>query len=321
MSKDTFYLKVLGELTSLVNENEIVIIMIIVILIYFQIKILKLKCENRELNNRIEKLQRENILEEEKFKKLDGLKNEFISLISHEFRTPLTSIMGFTKIIKKKLLKYIIPVLEDIEELKNDERLNYHKDLIKGNLEIIISESERLSEMIENVLDITKIESGNKVFKSSKLNIDTIINKAILATYSLIGEKNVEVLDSVETNMPFIRGDEDKIIQILINLLSNALKFTEEGLIVVSAKKKDENYILVEVSDSGIGIPEKYQKLIFEKFKQVETEGGNKPKGTGLGLFITKNFVELHGGTIGVRSNELKGSCFYFTLPIYKGET
>jgi len=109
-------------------------------------------------------------------------------------------------------------------------------------------------------------------------------------------------------------------MQILINLLSNAFKFTNEGEIVISAKKQDEEFIIIEVKDSGIGIPEKYQNLIFNKFKQVESKDGDKPKGTGLGLYITKNLVEQHGGTIGVRNNETKGCCFFFTLPIYKGE-
>lgn len=303
------------------NYRELIIVLVFtIIFLYLRIKVIKLEKDNNELLLKVEKLQNKIILDEKEYKKLNNDNNEFISLVSHEFRTPLTSIMGFTKIIRKKFLRYVIPAFEDKNLLEADEKLNYQVELIRGNLEIIISESERLALMIENILDTTKIDFGNKLEKHEKLSIEMIINKAILATYSLIGERNIEVVDLVETDIPYIDGDEHKIMQILINLLSNAFKFTNEGEIVISARKQDEEFIIIAVKDSGIGIPDKYQNLIFHKFKQVESKDGDKPKGTGLGLYITKNLVEQHGGIIGVRNNETKGSCFFFTLPIYKGE-
>ncbi|WP_286909761.1 sensor histidine kinase [Clostridium sp. UBA1652] len=303
------------------NYRELIIALIFTItFIYLKTKAIKLEKDNNELRLKVEKLENKIILDENEYKKLNNDNNEFISLVSHEFRTPLTSIMGFTKIIKKKFSRHVIPALEDKKLMESNEKLSYQVELIKGNLEIIISESERLALMIENILDTTKIDFGNELGKCEKLSIETIINKVILSTYSLIGERDIEVVDLIEANIPYVYGDEHKIMQILINLLSNAFKFTNEGEIVISAKRQDKEFIIIEVKDSGIGIPEKYQNLIFNKFKQVESKDGDKPKGTGLGLYITKNLVKQHGGTIGVRNNETKGCCFFFTLPIYKGE-
>ncbi len=317
MLLDALNIKINNGLNTLITL--LMCVFIISIMLYLLKGIRKLQRENEKLIREINLLHEKYLYEEEKYKKLDNIKNDFLSLISHELRTPLTSILGFTKIIRKKFLKFIVPELEKNEFL--DEKIYYNKELIKVNLDIIITEAERLSSMIENILDITKIESGNEMLRRESLVIGQTIVKGILATYSLAQEKEIEVEEDIEVGIQNVWGDEEKILQIIINLISNSLKFTPiGGKINVKAKQLNDEFIEVSVIDNGVGIDEKYLGVIFEKFKQVENGDGNKPKGTGLGLYISRNLVELQGGTIGVTSQEGKGSRFYFTLPIYKGD-
>lgn len=270
----------------------------------------------KEENKKVEKYIDENKHLEE----VDKIKTEFLSLVSHELRTPLTSILGFTKIIRRRMTKIVLPFIQgtaeefEVEPLKKEKILRGANKIL-DNIEIIVSEGERLTAIINDLLDITKLESGTIEWKMEEVDIKGLINKAILSSYSLIEDKEIELLDNIEENLPKVMVDEDKIYQVFINIISNAVKFTEKGHIILGAKRKNEKEIQISIEDTGIGIDDNCFDVIFNRFKQLG-DTLNKPKGTGLGLSICKNIVENHGGTIWVKSEVGKGSTFYFTLPI-----
>lgn len=270
----------------------------------------------KEENKKIEKY----IYENKHLEEIDKIKTEFLSLVSHELRTPLTSILGFTKIIRRRMTKVVLPFIQDTIEDSEMEPLSKEKLLKAGNkilenIDIIVSEGERLTAIINDLLDITKLESGTIEWKIEEVDIKSLINKAILSSYSLIEDKEIQLLDNIEENLPKVMVDEDKIYQVFINIISNAIKFTEKGHIILGAKRKNEKEIEISIEDTGIGIDNNSFEVIFDRFKQLG-DTLNKPKGTGLGLPICKNIVENHGGTIWVNSEVGKGSTFYFTLPI-----
>jgi CheY-like chemotaxis protein len=181
---------------------------------------------------------------------------------------------------------------------------------------IIITESERLTSLINDVLDIAKLEAGKVEWKQEKVAIADIIERAISATSSLIEKKGLETIRELDTDLPEVIVDTNRLIQVVINLISNAVKFTEKGTITFRACQEPTR-IRVSIIDTGIGIPESELSNVFEKFKQVGNTLTDKPKGTGLGLPICKQIVEHHGGEIGVlQSGARGGSEFYFTLPI-----
>lgn len=246
----------------------------------------------------------------EALKKLDRIKTDFLSTVSHELRTPLTSILGFSNMIQSRLEKSIVPLIteEDAKEAKA-------MDKIQRNVGIIITESERLTSLINDVLDIAKLEAGKVEWKKEPVSIAEVIEHGLNATSSLFETKKLAINKEIEADLPQVSADKDRIIQVVINLISNAVKFTEKGSITLRAKKQ-EGAIEVSVLDTGIGIPEAELHLVFEKFKQVGDTLTDKPKGTGLGLPICRQIIEQHQGKIGVRNRIEGGSEFYFTLPI-----
>lgn len=246
----------------------------------------------------------------EKLKELDKMKTDFVSTVSHEFRTPLTSILGFTKIIRGKLETVIFPQITS-----DDKKTKNTVNQIKENMNIILSETERLTALINDVLDLAKIESGKVEWKMAHLKVSSIIKQAFAVTNSLFEQKGLQLLEDIEEGLPEITGDNDRLLQVLINLLSNAAKFTEKGSIICRAKKTG-NEITFNIIDTGIGIDVSDQKKILEKFKQAGDTLTGKPKGTGLGLPICREIIENHGGRIWVDSEPGKGSSFSFTIPI-----
>lgn len=225
-------------------------------------------------------------------KEIDRLKTEFITIVSHELRTPLTSILGFIEMIDKKFNETIMPVLD----LKN-EKISKAVNKINKNFNIIFSEGQRITSLINDVLDISKLESGTVIWNFEEISIDDVILSAYKALSSLFEQKAIPCYIEIASNLPKLKADKERLIQVVINLLSNALKFTEKGYIKCKAELQDGN-ILVSVEDTGIGIPENEKDKIFEKFKQVGDLIRSKPKGTGLGLAISKQIVEAHGGKI-----------------------
>ncbi|RIK59444.1 hypothetical protein DCC62_28660, partial [candidate division KSB1 bacterium] len=237
-------------------------------------------------------------------------KSDFLSNVSHELRTPLTSVLGFTKIIKNRLEEKLFPLLHN-----DDRKTQRLVDQVKENLNVVVVEGERLTTLINNVLDLAKIEAGKVEWNMETLAVPEIIERAAAATASLFESSGLKLIKDLDGDLPEIIGDRDKLIQVVINLISNAVKFTEKGEVACCAKRKDSE-IVISVSDTGIGISTEDQPKVFEKFTQVGDTLTDKPKGTGLGLTICKEIVEHHGGRIWVESELGKGSTFSFALPV-----
>lgn len=251
----------------------------------------------------------------ERLQEIDKIKSDFLSTISHELRTPLTSVMGFAKIIDKKLHANIFPLLQDVDDKKVQRAIRQ----IGGNMGIIVAEGERLTTLINDVLDLAKLESGKIAWQTHDLYISQIVERAIAATAALITQKPVVISSTIDPNLPIVQGDHDRFLQVVINLLSNAIKFTEQGTITCTASNQGTN-LAIRVSDTGIGIPEEERNTVFDRFKQVGDTLTDKPKGTGLGLPICKEIVEHHGGTLWASANAPHGSVFSFTIPIHRGD-
>ncbi len=245
--------------------------------------------------------------------KANEAKSAFLSTVSHELRTPLTSVLGFAKIIRKRLEDKIFPMV-NASDPKTEKTITQ----ISENLQVVISEGERLTHLINDVLDLAKIEAGKMEWNQENVSVPEVVERALAATTSLFDQKSLKLEKSIDDKVPDITGDRDKLIQVVINLISNAVKFTDDGAITCKVwKEKDE--INVSITDTGIGIAPEDYGAVFEQFKQV---GGDtltdKPKGTGLGLPICKEIVEHHGGRIWVESQPGKGSTFTFALPFNK---
>jgi len=240
-------------------------------------------------------------------------KSAFLSTVSHELRTPLTSVLGFAKIIRKRLEDRIFPAVD-----KSDPKTEKTINQISENLQVVISEGERLTHLINDVLDLAKIEAGKMEWSQETIYMPEVAERAIAATSSLFDQKALKLIREIDTDLPEITGDKDKLIQVIINLISNAVKFTDKGS-VTCRLYKEGNEVIGSVSDTGIGIAPEDFGAVFEQFKQV---GGDtltdKPKGTGLGLPICKEIVEHHGGRIWLESEQGKGSTFFFGLPVNK---
>ncbi len=244
-------------------------------------------------------------------KEVDQMKTDFISTVSHELRTPLTSVVGFAKIIKKRFEKVLLPRLENETERKTVRAVKQ----VKENLDIIIAEGERLTTLINDVLDVAKMEAGKIDWNMEKLSIVDITERATVATSALFAKHGLAQLKDIEEDLPEIIGDRDRLIQVVINMISNAVKFTDEGSVTCRIRKV-HNEIVVSIIDTGEGIAKADQPKVFEKFKQVGDTLTGKAQGTGLGLPICKQIVEHHGGKIWVESQPGEGSTFLFTLPV-----
>ncbi|MDV3347102.1 response regulator [Leptothoe sp. LEGE 181152] len=243
-------------------------------------------------------------------KEVDQMKTDFISTVSHELRTPLTSILGFAKLIQKKLEDTVLPAVK-IETKKTDRAVRQVRD----NLGIIISEGERLTSLINDVLDISKIEAGKIEWNMQPSSISDLIERAISATSVLAQNNGLEIVLDVEPELPKVVCDRNRIIQVLINLISNAIKFSNEGVVTCFVRHQDIE-LSISIIDTGIGLSTDDLEKVFEKFTQVGKVMTDKPKGTGLGLPICRQIIEYHGGRIWAESALGQGSTFTFTLPL-----
>ena len=232
-------------------------------------------------------------------RELDRLKNSFLANMSHELRTPLNSILGFSDVIIEGLDG---PVTEQMD---NDLRL-------------IGKNGQHLLHLINDVLDMAKIDAGRMNLEPEKFKLNELFEEAINITSSLAGAKSLPLVikeDSDQTAEIF--ADRTRIQQVMINLINNAIKFTERGKVTLSARQK-EDHILIEVHDTGIGIPPGQLQTIFQEFTQVDSSATRKTGGTGLGLPISRRLVELHGGRLWAESTGVsgEGSTFYIELPL-----
>jgi Na+/proline symporter/nitrogen-specific signal transduction histidine kinase len=242
----------------------------------------------------------------EQLKNLDRLKADFITTVTHELRTPVTSIKALSKII-----------LDYTHELGEEQKQEY--------LKILVTESDRISRLINQVLDIEKIQSDTTPLKMEELDLAQLLQSATLGMKQLFLERDVEVQSSAsllqaiqnQEHAVILQGDRDKLTQVVVNLLSNALKFCdpENGIIKLDLQVKGSMAVF-SVEDNGPGIPASMQLIIFEKFTQLHSNEHGKPKGTGLGLFISKSILEKHHGDIRVESELGKGSKFEVRLPL-----
>lgn len=261
---------------------------------------------------RLEQQNDELIKANHKLQELDGMKSDFIAALSHELRTPMTSMIGFTKIIKKKLSEVVFPQVQ-VKSSKVQKAIHQ----VDGNIDIIMIEGQRLTKLINDVLDVTKMEAGKMQYKMKALSIEHVMKRAAQNMRPFFDAPNKQLIVTIEDGLPLIMGDEDRLLQTLINLISNGEKFTSGGSITCKAVRKGQE-ILCSISDTGMGIAQFDREKIFDKFVQVGDTLTDKPQGTGLGLAICRQIIELHGGKIWVESELGQGSVFFFTLPIPK---
>jgi hypothetical protein len=258
----------------------------------------KLEQKSRELEAATAELRAAN----ERLKELDRMKDDFISTVTHELRTPLTSIRAFSEIL-----------LEDPEG-DAAQRQKF--------LGIIVKEAERLTRLINQVLDLAKLESGKAEWHATELSLKEVIEDSVAATSGLSADKGVRVEALLPEQAPLITADRDRLMQVMINLLSNAVKFckTGAGLVQIRLLTGPEE-LRVEVQDNGPGIPRDHQEAVFDKFHQVGDTMTDKPQGTGLGLPISRQIIGHFGGRMWVNSEPGKGATFYFTLPRRPADT
>lgn len=231
----------------------------------------------------------------ERLQELDRLKTQFIANMSHELRTPLNSIIGFSRVI----LKGIDGPLTEAQ---------------RQDLTAIYNAGQHLLGLINDILDLSKIEAGRMELHFSEVDMREIIRGVMSTAVGLTRDKPIELRQHVPEDLPPVWADAQRARQILLNLVSNAAKFTDQGFIAVRAWA-DDAFVTVSVQDTGIGIPKEKQEEIFQEFTQVESGTTRRYGGTGLGLAIARRLVELMGGRIWVESEPGKGSTFFFTLP------
>ncbi len=246
----------------------------------------------------------------EKAEQLSAMKSNFLSMVSHELRTPLTAIIGFAKMSRK----YLEKMGEDAQGPEQDTAKFIQR--IKESSDVIITEGERLTELINNVLDLAKLESGYFEWNIKPISMGDVLEHSITATQILFDKKGLDFQQDISSALPVIAGDYDRLVQVCINLLANAVKFTAKGYVRCSARVENQE-IVVRVRDTGCGVPTAEANVIFDKFRQLGDTLTDKPKGTGLGLPICKEIVDYHGGRIWYEPGEEGGSVFAFSIPFH----
>ena len=243
---------------------------------------------------------------------LDKLKSDFLSSVSHELRTPLTSIRGFATLIDREFSRSFMPLAGEDAGLQKKSRR------IRDNLEILLKESARLTRLINDVLDLAKIEAGRTEWRDAPIRPEALLRDAVNAAHGMFESKPAVSLDlEIQERLPSFIGDADRMVQVIVNLLSNAAKFTERGNVTVKAFLNDDKQIQLEVRDTGAGFQPEEAEAIFDKFQQAKQGDtlADRPAGTGLGLAISREIVARHGGRIWATSEPGRGSVFFVTLP------
>jgi len=258
----------------------------------------RLEQKSRELELATAELRAAN----ERLKELDRLKDDFISTVTHELRTPLTSIRAFSEILLAN------------PKVDLDQRMEF--------LGIITRETERLTRLINQVLDLAKIASGRAEWQMTRVDVREVVADSLARMSQVFKEKGVQLEARLPERTPPVQVDVDRLIQVLMNLLSNALKFSPagHGRVEVTLRVLDGE-LRIDVRDNGPGVRRQDQSLIFDKFWQGGDALVAKPPGTGLGLNISRQIVEYFGGAIWVESEPGAGACFAFTLPLAPAST
>ncbi len=257
----------------------------------------RLSRENKRL---VESLQRSNKLlyeANEELKKATQAKSEFLARMSHELRTPLNVVIGFSELM-----------LDEVPGPVNEEQ--------KRCLNDVMSSGRQLLNLINEILDLSKIESGKMELKLGNFSLSAVIESLRSTMTPMIAPRKQSLEVLVEDGLPLVNGDRSKVRQVLLNLLSNATKFTPDGGKLKIEVARENEWCRVAVIDTGIGIKKEHMGKMFEPFVQLDTPLGGEKGGTGLGLSIARQIVEKHGGRIWVESEYGKGSRFSFTLPL-----
>jgi signal transduction histidine kinase len=250
--------------------------------------------QSMEQNENYQKTIEKQIIQ---LKKLDKVKSNFLSLTSHELRSPMSVIKGYIQMMLKG----------NLGTISNEQ---------KKALEIVLRNSNQLDTLIQDILDISRLESGTMRFIPERTNVKNMVEQTIETMQSIADRKNIKINVSVEENTPDLVVDQERIKQVIVNLLNNAIKFSYEGSIITIFVRKTGNNVLFEIQDFGRGIPKDKQDKIFEIFYQTDLERDRKFGGVGMGLAISRGIILAHGGKIWVESEPGKGSTFRLTLPI-----
>ncbi|HID87554.1 MAG TPA: hypothetical protein EYP55_09300 [Anaerolineae bacterium] len=250
----------------------------------------ELESAYRELRARNEELERVN----EELKELDRLKSDFVSMVSHELRAPLTNVSGAIELMKGACGH---PDRTCIEMMG-----------------VVTDQILRLNRLVQGILNVSRIESKKLELHLQPLDILSLMERVVgtLGSRTAIHQFRLPTTD----NLPPVWGDEDRVEEVLMNLVDNAIKYSPQGGLIVLEAEEKEGEIVVSVTDPGVGIPQKELGKIFDKFHRVDRGDARETYGYGLGLYIAKKFVEAHGGRIWVKSTVGKGSTFSFTLPL-----
>ena len=235
-------------------------------------------------------------IHEEKIKLLDKLKDEFLSNISHELKTPLVSIKGYSEIL-------------------HDETLGSLNNQQKKALSTVLRNSERLIGLVDALLYVSEAKAGNVEHASENIQIKEVIDNIILKKIPEIKTKDLEIKKNICGNFPLIRGDKGKLSSMLIHLLNNAIKFTSSGGRITVSLFEENNDLHIAVSDTGIGIPEEQMPKLFQKFYQIDGSTTRRYGGTGMGLHMCKTIVESHNGEIWIESEKDVGTTVHVRLP------
>ncbi|NQZ10892.1 MAG: response regulator, partial [Algicola sp.] len=250
--------------------------------------------QRQKLRDEEQKVAQEQALNQQ-LKEVDKLKDEFLANTSHELRTPLNGIIGLAESL--------------IDGTRGELPADANKDLV-----MVVSSGRRLANLVNDILDFSKLKSHDLVLYTKPLDLHAMVDVVVTLSMPLVADKPLHLVNDVPKDLPAVLADEDRIQQILHNLIGNGIKFTEQGSVTVTAALRDD-WIEISVIDTGIGIAKDKFDIIFESFEQVQGSAERAYGGTGLGLAVTKNLVDIHGGQVGVDSVEGQGSTFSFTMP------
>ena len=236
-------------------------------------------------------------------------KSRFLANVSHELRTPLTSVVGFARLNRRRLDEVVFPAVD-----RADSKVDRTVRQVGDTLGIIVEEGERLTGLINDLLDLAKIEAGRLEWRMAAMRLEDVVRRALAATASLFEVSGVQLETRVADDLPEVTGDAERLIQVVINLVSNAVKFSPGGRVAVEVGR-DGEAVRVSVVDTGRGIPPGDLERIFEPFRQASDTVPDGPRGTGLGLPIARQIVRAHGGDLQVSSTPGEGSTFWFAIP------
>jgi signal transduction histidine kinase len=257
-----------------------------------------LRTELEETNRGVVALYAELDDQAEQLRQASDLKSRFLSYMSHEFRTPLSSIRSMTKLLEDE---YDGPLTEEQRRQVN----------------FLSNSAKELTEMVDDLLDLAKIEAGRITVSPAWFEMVDLFAALRGMFRPISSETEASLYFEEPQGIPKLYTDDKKVAQILRNFISNALKFTPKGEVRISAQLETDNMVRFAVKDTGIGIPLEVQPLLFQEFSQIDSPLQKLYRGTGLGLSLCKRFAELLGGSVGLESEVGKGSLFFFTLPIY----